>query len=73
MEEQDVKRLLREAARRHEQAAIGDLDKIEMNMHAAHMIRALMHGLAPLFDKEMPAKKKKRKKKKRLTPVKKPQ
>lgn len=49
---QEVKHLLVSAALRHEDAAEGDQEKIDLNMEAAHMIRTLMNGLAPLFSEE---------------------
>lgn len=62
LSEKDVKRLLRAAARRHENAAEGEAAKIDLNMQAAHMIRALMSGLEPLFEKKKKQKKRKKKK-----------
>ncbi|MBL4906702.1 MAG: hypothetical protein JKX94_04560 [Sneathiella sp.] len=50
--EQEVKHLLRSAARRHDDAAEGDQEKIDLNMEAAHMIRTLLQGLAPMFKEE---------------------
>ena len=50
--EQEVKHLLRSAARRHDNAAEGDQEKIDLNMEAAHMIRTLLQGLAPMFKDE---------------------
>jgi len=72
LSEREVKRILKAAARRHEDAAEGDADKIEMNMEAALLIRTLTSGLAPLFDREektnYPNKKKKPvKKRKRVS------
>lgn len=64
LSEKDVKRLLRAAARRHENAAEGEETKIDLNMQAAHMIRTLMQGLEPLFEKEKARTKKKKRKKK---------
>ena len=49
LDEEAVNRLLGEAARRHENAALGELDKIDMNMEAARLIRTMMVGLRPLF------------------------
>ncbi len=50
LDEEAVNRLLGEAARRHENAALGELDKIDMNMEAARLIRTMMVGLRPLFN-----------------------
>ena len=61
LSEKDVKRLLRAAARRHENAAEGEESKIDLNMQAAHMIRTLMQGLEPLFEKTKTKKKKTKK------------
>lgn len=52
LSKQEVKHLLNAAAQRHEDAAGGDQEKIDLNTEAAHMIRALMQGLAPLFNEE---------------------
>ncbi len=52
LSEQEVKHLLISAAKRHENAADGDQEKVDLNMEAAHMIRTMMQGLAPLFNEE---------------------
>ncbi|WP_415235015.1 hypothetical protein [Sneathiella sp.] len=49
LSEKDVTRLLSSAACRHEGLAEGDLEKVEMNMDAARLIRTLMVGLKPLY------------------------
>lgn len=46
---EEAERLLKTAAQRHEEAAEGPEQKIVLNMEAAHLIRALSDGLAPLF------------------------
>ncbi len=50
LDEAAVNRLLTAAARRHENAAGGEIEKIELNMEAARLIRTLMAGLKPLFE-----------------------
>ena len=45
----EAQRLLKMAARRHEDAAQGTDEKIALNMEAAHLIRTLSNGLEPLF------------------------
>lgn len=60
LSEVEVKRVLRGAAERHEQAAEGAAEKIEMNMEAALLIRTLMSGLQPLFERKPTSKKKRR-------------
>ncbi|MEP3244689.1 MAG: hypothetical protein ABJN40_11065 [Sneathiella sp.] len=50
LDEAAVNRLLTAAARRHENAAGGEVEKIELNMEAARLIRTLMIGLKPLFE-----------------------
>ncbi|MBE7638258.1 hypothetical protein GUA87_15480 [Sneathiella sp. P13V-1] len=62
LSEKDVKRLLKAAARRHEDAATGNLDRIQMNMETARLIRSLSVGLEPLFKKQRKKKKKAKKK-----------
>ena len=52
LSEAEVKHVLRAAARRHDDAANGDAEKIEINVEAAQLIRALSRGLEPLFDRE---------------------
>ncbi|MCC3305571.1 hypothetical protein [Sneathiella sp. HT1-7] len=46
---EEARRLLISAAMRHEEAADGTEEKIALNMEAAHLIRALVSGLEPLF------------------------
>lgn len=46
---EEARRLLVSAARRHEEAASGPDEKIALNMEAAHLIRAMLSGLEPLF------------------------
>ena len=58
--DKDVKRILKSAAHRHEKAASGSTEKIDLNMETATLIRTLMQGLKPLFKEA----KKKRKSKK---------
>ncbi len=62
LSEKDVKRLLDASARRHERAASGDLERIQMNMETACLIRSLTAGLEPLFKKQRKKKKKAKKK-----------
>ena len=52
LDEEAVNRLLGEAARRHENAALGEFEKIDMNMEAARLIRTMMVGLRPLFERK---------------------
>jgi hypothetical protein len=62
LSEKDVTRLLQGAAQRHELAAGGSMDKVQLNMETAKLIRTLLVGLEPLFKQQ----KKKRKKQKKL-------
>ncbi len=64
-EEEEAKRLLQAAARRHEEAATGSLEKIQMNMEVATLIRSLSAGLEPLFERKRKERKKHRKKRKK--------
>jgi len=49
LDEAAVNRLLGAAARRHENAALGEFETVDMNMEAARLIRTMMVGLQPLF------------------------
>ncbi|TNE33955.1 MAG: hypothetical protein EP348_11925 [Alphaproteobacteria bacterium] len=49
---EEAKELLALAARRHEDAAEGNDEKIALNMEAAHLLRLLASGLEPLFQEE---------------------
>ncbi len=49
LDDRDVKRILKSAARRHESAASGTREKIDLNMETATLIRQMMQGLKPLF------------------------
>ncbi len=61
LDDRDVKRILKSAARRHEEAATGKPEKIDLNMESATLIRMLLSGLDPLLSKT----KKKRKQQKK--------
>lgn len=65
LDDRDVKRILKSAAHRHEDAATGSPEKIDLNMESATLIRSLMQGLKPLFKET----KKKRKNKKAKPPT----
>ena len=52
---EEAERLLKTAAQRHEEAAEGSETKIALNMEAAHLIRTLAAGLAPLFREQREA------------------
>jgi len=64
-EEEDARRLLKAAARRHEEAATGSLEKIQMNMEVATLVRSLAAGLEPLFERKRKEQKKRRTKHKK--------
>ncbi|GLQ06505.1 hypothetical protein [Sneathiella chinensis] len=49
--EEEVRRVLTAAARRHEDAASGDAERVDMNMEAARLIRHMQSGLVPLFER----------------------
>ncbi|WP_169569820.1 hypothetical protein [Sneathiella limimaris] len=51
LDDRDVKRLLKAAAKRHEKSANGSPDKIELNMETATLIRLLLEGLQPALKK----------------------
>lgn len=51
LDDRDVKRILKSAARRHEGAATGNTEKIDLNMESATLIRVLLSGLDPLLTK----------------------
>ncbi len=51
LDDRDVKRILKSAARRHEDAATGNSEKIDLNMESATLIRMLLSGLDPLLTK----------------------
>jgi hypothetical protein len=53
LNEEDVKGLLAAAARRHEAAASGSVDRIELNMETARLIHMLAEGLEPLFEQQI--------------------
>ncbi|WP_025899356.1 hypothetical protein [Sneathiella glossodoripedis] len=49
LDDRDVKRILKSAARRHEKSATGSPAKIDLNMETATLIRQMTMGLKPLF------------------------
>ena len=51
LDDRDVQRILKSAARRHEDAATGTSEKIDLNMESATLIRMLLSGLDPLLKK----------------------
>lgn len=59
LDDRDVKRILKAAAKRHEKAAAGSSEKIDLNMESATLIRLMKSGLTPM----MKAAKEKRKEK----------
>jgi len=61
LDDRDVKRVLKSAARRHEDAASGTSEKIDLNMESATLIRMLLSGLDPLLTKTKKRRKQRKK------------